>query len=183
MACGEPKEVRAMSALIAEGPPKLCRGCNTVKPRSEFYARRTPWGVYAQSRCKECIKPISGNPEYSRRYRKRLQSDPEAIAIRRDKDRVRARIGRKPRSDRYGYERGDASRGRPVDDPQPFLDWLRTLGPDAEHIGAECGIDPAQIRKYLSGAIVPTERTVDRAVTFAEQTYRLNDLLPLAEDD
>lgn len=75
-----------------------------------------------------------------------------------------------------------AVRGEAIVDPQPFLDWLRTLGPDAERIGQECGIDPAQIRKYLSGAMVPTERTVDRAVTFAEQTHRLNDLLPPTED-
>lgn len=175
-------------------PTHWCSRCHQRKPWSQFYARKR-WddGTMRapQNMCKDCTKEYrdewrSRNPErvraQVRRAHRNRRDDPERLAIVQDLQRERMRRVRGTPSERYrSNAREVAIRGEAIIDPQPFLHWLRTLGPDAEHIGAECGIDPAQIRKYLSGAMVPTERTVDRAVTFAEQTHRLNDLLPLAD--
>lgn len=160
---------------------RQCVNCGQAKPWGDFYAaKRWPDGTMRRPypRCKECVKQQRrDNPP---------RRTPEGWALHRDRNMLyhRRKRGTPPERYRGSYvvrRAAQAVRGEAIADPQPFLDWLQTLGPDAEHIGRECGIEPAQIRKYLSGAMVPTERTVDRAVTFAEQTHRLNDLLPLAD--
>lgn len=176
---------------------RRCVDCGQTKPWGEYYPRKK-WedGTMRvpESRCKACslkrlndyAATVPRRPRDQRWYQ-RVKADPERYAIRLEHNRARHRRNRGTRPENYrGIHRLDyqgSGRGQPVPDPQPFIDWLRTLGDDAEQIGAECGIDPAQVRKYLSGAMVPTERTVDRAVTFAEQTHRLNELLPLGDTD
>lgn len=185
---------------------KQCANCGRLKPWGDFHAKtKWPDGTMRQPHayCRRCFA------EYVRAYQARRRRDDSEFRERIESNRSRRRqevkandperyavlldYHRQWKRKRYGfrrvlskYERGAiprvTSHDSLVSDPQPFIDWLRTLGSNAEEIGFACGIDGAQVRKYLSGTWSPTERTVDRAVQFAEQTYKLEELIPLKGD-
>lgn len=170
--------------IVAEGPPKLCNGCQQTKPRSEFYARVTEWGVYAQSRCKSCARTRNGNANYAQQYRDRVRQDPEALAIYHDRNRERMRRQRGTPPERYRVGRlGEGGTGGDKLDPAPFAAWLATLGPDSTVIGHECGLEPSQVRKYLKCERRVTLDVVDRALLHANTLTRLDDLYPMTQPE
>jgi len=169
------------SPIVPQGPPKLCRGCGTVKPRAAFYARRTQWGVYAQSRCKECARTRPENASYGRRYRTRVFADPEAAAVYRDKQRERARRQRGTPPARYRTGGPSATAGGLLP-AGPFAQWLATLGDGPTAIGLACGLDPRQVDKYLNGSRDVLLDVVDRALLKAHTATTLNDLYPIEDE-
>lgn len=179
-------------ALVAPGPPKLCRLCGFKRPRSDFYARVVKGGVYASALCKQhdiqrSIARAKADPERERARQRavyeRRRQDPERLAIIRDQSRESKRrtLGIAPERYRVNGPRSSAASGGDVLDPVPFAAWLRSLGTNAETIGLACGLSASQVRKYLKGERAVVLDVVDRALLEANTVTTLDDLYPIGE--
>ena len=176
--------------LVAEGPPKMCPRCGFLRPRSDFYARRSPNGrLYSMTLCKEHDKQRvtalqRANAERVSRnlaaMRERRKQDPERLAAFRvyQREWARRKLGITP--DRYRVIEGGTGTKSETVDAAPFAACLRRLGTSVHAIGMACGMDPSYVGKLLRGDVTRIELdTVDRALLHANAVV---DGLPVTLD-
>lgn len=178
-----------MPALRVVEPTRVCARCKVRKPWSAF-TPRTRWEdgsprtviAYcrpcANAKRKACYERHPGSKaEACRRYRERLQTDPERWEEYQDKQRFYARVW----ALRHGGNVGKFTR-LPDEhvDAAPFVAWLRTIGSSSTEIARRTGLNARSIRAWLNGERSEVSiGTVDRACLHAD--FDLNDIYPLED--